>query len=710
MGTAPAAGGTTSVLSASSVATRNASGAAAPTVNCKPETVNSGGGSAAASLLETIRLPVDLKKLPAAELPRLAQEIRDEIIAVTSCNGGHVGPNLGVVELTIALHRVFDTPADQIVFDVSHQAYIHKLLTGRGGDFFKKLRHSGGASGFCNRAESPHDSFGAGHAGTALSAALGMATARDLNGTGEHVIAICGDAAFTCGITMEALNNIVSSTKRLIVILNDNEWSIAKNVGAISRYLTRLSTHPTYNKIHADLEKFFLSRKHGPEMHQAWTKWKRETKDFFLGSSLFEQYGLRYIGPIDGHNIDELIRHLEFAKHSDVPILVHIHTQKGRGLPVALNHPEKFHGASPYDPVTGETKVARNDRPQGSTGTPACAENAATERHRQECLCYPVSPPPNWQDVFGRALTHFAKLNPRIVGITAAMPSGTGLNHLAAELPRQFFDVGIAEEHATLFAAGLATKNIRPVVAIYSTFLQRSLDPIIHDVCLQNLPITFCMDRAGLSPNDGPTHHGLFDIAYLRLAPNAVIMQPKNEDELVDMLHTALQTPAPVFIRYPRGPAEGIAIKPAPHALPLGRAEVLREGTHAVIWALGPMVRDALALSARLAAENNLSVGVVNARFAKPLDRELLLAHAAKFPLIVTMEDHVLPGGFGSAVLETLQEAEGRASTHARVERIGWPDVFVGHGSDVATLRAAHGLSPDAIYERVRAAISPNFL
>ncbi|MDF9826186.1 1-deoxy-D-xylulose-5-phosphate synthase [Ereboglobus sp. PH5-10] len=622
-----------------------------------------------ARVLDAINSPADLKKLPPDELPRLAREIRDEIIAVTSRNGGHVGPNLGVVELTIALHRVFDTPKDQIVFDVSHQAYVHKLLTGRRGEFFKKLRHTGGVSGFCNRAESPHDSFGAGHAGTALSAALGMAAARDLNGTGEHVVAVCGDGAFTCGVTMEALNNIITSTKRLIVILNDNEWSIARNVGAISRYLTRLSTSPTYNKIHNDLEKFFTSLPRGQEMHRTWMKWKRETKDFFVESSLFEKYGLRYIGPVNGHDIDELAARLEFAKQSDSPILVHVLTKKGLGLPAAINSPEKFHGASPYDPATGET--VKTDAP------------------------------PAWQEVFGRTLTKFAKADPRIVGITAAMPSGTGLNHLAAELPRQFFDVGIAEEHAVVFAAGLATKNIRPVVAIYSTFLQRSLDPILHDVCLQNLPVTFCMDRAGLSPNDGATHHGLFDIAYLRLVPNAVIMQPKDEDELVDMMHTALTANAPMFIRYPRGAAQGVPVKAEPSALPVGKAEVLREGAHAMIWALGTMVGDALALSDRLALENNLSVGVVNARFAKPLDSELLLAHAAKAPLLVTMEDHVITGGFGGAVLETLQQA----GVTTPVECIGWPDAFVEHGTDAATLRAAHGLSPEAMRDRVLRAL-----
>lgn len=622
---------------------------------------------APARLLDSIRGPADVKGLSAEQLPRLAEEIRDEIIAVTSKSGGHVGPNLGVVELTIALHRIFTTPDDQFVFDVAHQGYVHKLLTGRTGEFFKKLRQTGGASGFLYRAESPHDSYGAGHAGTALSAALGMATARDLRGSNEHVVAVCGDAAFTCGITLEALNNVVSSTKRLIVILNDNEWSIAKNVGAIAKYLNRLSTNPTYNKIHHDLEKFFTGLPHGQDMHRFYMKWKRETKDFFVESSLFEKFGLRYIGPIDGHNLDELIKNLEFAKHCDVPVILHVLTKKGKGLDAAINSPEKFHGASPYDPVTGESK-------KPALGTA-----------------------PNYQDVFGHALVRFAKADPRVIGITGAMPAGTSLNYLAQECPKQFFDVGIAEEHAVLFAAGLATKAFHPVVAIYSTFLQRGYDQIVHDVCLQNLPVTFCMDRAGLSANDGPTHHGLFDISYLRCVPNAVVMQPRNEDELVDMLHTSLLHPAPSFIRYPRGPGQGVKIKEQPALLQIGQAEVLRQGSNIIIWALGPMVQEALALATRISAEHQLSVGVVNARFAKPLDRELLLSQAAVVPLIVTMEDHVLAGGFGSAVLEALQEGECTTA----VERIGWPDKFVEHGSNVETLRAAYGLSPDDMYRRV---------
>ncbi len=619
-------------------------------------------------ILDRISGPADVKSLPPAELPQLAQEIRDEIIAVTARNGGHVGPNLGVVELTLALHRVFTTPDDQFVFDVAHQGYVHKLLTGRGGDFFRKLRKSEGASGFLYRRESAHDAFGAGHAGTALSAALGMATARDLRGSHEHVVAICGDAAFTCGVTMEALNNVVSSTKRLIVILNDNEWSIAKNVGAIAKYLNKLTTSPTYNKLHADVEKFFLGLPHGHEMNQVYVKWKRETKDFFVNSSLFEKFGLRYVGPVDGHNLDELVKNLEFAKGCDSPVLLHVLTKKGKGLEAAIAHPEKFHGASPFDPATGESA-------KSAPGTP-----------------------PNYQDVFGAALTRFAKQDPRVLGITGAMPSGTGLTQLSREVPGQFFDVGIAEEHAVLFAAGLATKGFRPVCAIYSTFLQRAYDMVIHDVCLQNLPVTFCMDRAGLSPNDGPTHHGLFDISYLRCVPNATVMQPKDEDELVDMMHTALQLGSPAFIRYPRGAGTGAPIKAQPAALPIGHAELVREGSNIMIWALGPMVQEAQKVAARLEAEEGLSVGVVNARFIKPLDRTLLLSQAACLPLIVTLEDNVVAGGFGSAVLEALQEGD----CQTPVERLGWPDKFVEHGSSVEILRAAYGLSTDDLVRRIK--------
>lgn len=619
-------------------------------------------------LLDLIRSPDDVKGLSATQLPRLAAEIREELIRVTARNGGHVGPNLGVVELTIALHRVFSTPRDKFVFDVAHQGYVHKLLTGRLGSL-QKVRQTGGASGFLNRAESPHDAFGAGHAGTALSAALGMATARDLNGTDEHVVALCGDAAFTCGITLEALNNVVTSTKRLVVVLNDNEWSIARNVGAIAKYLNKLSTNRTYNRVHHDIEKFFLGQPGGPAMNRLWLKWKRETKDFFVESSLFEKFGLRYIGPIDGHNLDELIKNLEFARDTDTPIILHVITEKGRGLDAARAHPEKFHGLGAFDPTTGDAK-------SGPPGTP-----------------------PTYQDIFGRELVRLATANPKIVGITGAMPSGTGLNLLAAAVPRQFFDVGIAEEHAVIFAAGLATQGLRPVCAIYSTFLQRAFDNVIHDVALQNLPVTFCMDRAGLSPNDGATHHGLFDIAYLRLVPRVVLMAPRDEHLLAAMLRTALAHDGPAFIRYPRGASTGtLAPSSAVLTLPIGRAEIIREGGEVVIWALGTMCADALALAGTLAAEDQLEVGVVDARFAKPIDAELLLDQAAKARLIVTLEDGVVTGGFGSGVLEIISAA----GLGVPVERLGWPDVFVDHGSSVAELRALHGLAPADLLARIR--------
>ncbi|MFT3829016.1 MAG: 1-deoxy-D-xylulose-5-phosphate synthase [Opitutaceae bacterium] len=620
------------------------------------------------SLLPTLRGPADLKVMPAEWLPVLAQEIRDELIQVTARNGGHLGPNLGVVELTIALHRVFDTPRDRFVFDVSHQGYVHKLLTGRAGDGFRQIRKTGGVSGFLNRTESPHDAFGAGHAGTALSAALGFATARDLLGTSEHVVALCGDAAFTCGITMEALNNIVHATKRLILVLNDNEWSIARNVGAMAKYLNELSTSPTYNRIYHDIEEFFRSTPRGERLHQIWMKWKRETKDFFVESSLFEKYGLRYLGPIDGHDIPLLVKNLEFAKQADCPVVVHVLTKKGKGYEVAREFPERFHGTSPFDIATGNGHSAPGAKPA-------------------------------YQDVFGQALVREAQLDNRVVGITGAMPSGTGLSALAKALPRQFFDVGIAEEHAVLFAAGLAAQGVKPVVAIYSTFLQRSYDQIVHDVCLQKLPVVFCLDRAGLSPNDGATHHGLFDLSYLRNVPHAAIAQPKDEDELCDLLHTALQGPLPTFIRYPRGSGPGATPKAQPAVLPIGKGEVLREGAEVALWALGPWVPDALALADRLERELGVRATVVNARWVKPLDRELLLAHARTARLLVTLEDNVALGGFGSAVLEALNDA----ALATPVERIAWPDEFIEHGSNVDVLRAAHGLDAESVYRRIAA-------
>lgn len=619
-------------------------------------------------LLDRIEKPSDIRSLSEHQLRDLAAEIRSKLIDVTSLNGGHLGPNLGVVELTMALHLVFDTPKDQFVFDTSHQAYVHKLLTGRNGPDFDKIRKTGGFSGFTSRKESPHDCYGAGHAGTALSAALGMAAARDHLGTDGHVVAFCGDAAFTCGITMEALNNVASATKRLIIILNDNEWSIAKNVGAISKYLNELITNPTYNRLHHDFGTFLQKVPGGQQLLKIGKNAEKGWKSIMVPSSIFETYGVRYFGPIDGHDLPLLTRNLQFAKEADEPVILHIVTKKGKGYKPAIDRPESFHGTSPFEIESGKSK---------SKKAPA---------------------PPNYQDVFGHALVRFAKADKLIVGITGAMPSGTGLIHLSDQVPDQFYDVGIAEEHAVLFAAGLATKGIRPVVAIYSTFLQRAFDQIIHDVCLQNLPVLFCMDRAGLSPNDGATHHGLFDIAYARCVPNAVTMQPKDEDELVDMMHTCLKHNGPAFIRYPRGEGVGVSIKDKPRLLELGKAEILREGDDLVLWALGPMIQDALEISDRLKLEDGLSAGVVNARFIKPLDRALLLSQAAENRLIVTLEDGVLSGGFGSAVLEALSEAELATPVH----RIGWPDQFIEHGSDIPTLRAGAGLTPEDMLAGIR--------
>lgn len=622
-------------------------------------------------MLNHIHSPQDVKKLPIESLAALAKEIRERIINVTSENGGHLGPNLGVVELTLALHYVFNTPQDKFIFDVAHQGYVHKLLTGRNGPEFDNIRQSNGVSGFLTREEGPHDSYGAGHAGTALSAALGIAKARDLKNANNHVVAVLGDAALTCGITMEALNNIATTTKRLVLVLNDNEWSIAKNVGAIAKYLNELITNPIYNRLHRDLESFLEKIPGGESIIRFGSKAKRETKDFFVSnSSLFEKFGIRYIGPIDGHDQKLLIQYLEFCKQSDQPIILHVLTKKGKGYEAATNNPARFHGTGPFEITTGSGKTEDKNSP------------------------------PKYENVFGESLLKFAKKDPKILAITAAMPNGTGLMPFAKELPKQFFDVGIAEEHAVLFAAGLATEGFKPVCAIYSTFLQRGFDQIVHDVCLQNLNVLFCMDRAGLSANDGPTHHGLFDIAYLRPIPRVVLMQAKDEDELVDMMHTALQHKGPAFIRYPRGPGEGVVIKETPQLLALGKAEVLSEGNEIMIWALGPLVKDATIIAGYLKTQCGISVGVVNARFVKPFDKELLLEQAKRVKLFVTMEDHVIRGGFGSALLETLQEGD----TQLPVVRIGWPDQFISHGSSVADLRKIHNLSTQAMITKILSA------
>ncbi len=617
-------------------------------------------------MLENIKSPADVKALPANKLPELAEEIREEIISVTSQKGGHVSPNLGVIELSIALHRVFNTPKDKIIFDVSHQCYTHKLLTGRNNEVFKNLRQTGGISGFCNRGESEHDAFGAGHAGTALSAALGFAAARDKNGSDENIIAVVGDAALTNGVSLEALNNISTTTKKMIVVLNDNKMSIAKNVGAISKHLNNIITNPYYNRLYSNTNEF-LNRILGTGAVEVNEKLHKNIKGLVLPSSVFENVGMIYIGPIDGHDLPTLERYLEYCKSATKPVLLHIVTKKGKGLEAAEKNPEKFHGATPYNIETGESLA------------------------KDKTI-------PNYQDVFGSALLKFAREDKKVVGITAAMASGTGMASLKNELPTQFYDVGIAEEHAAVFAAGLACNGIKPVVAIYSTFMQRAYDCAMHDVCLQNLPVVFCMDRAGLSPNDGATHHGLFDISFLRPLPNAIIMQPSNEDELTDMLWTSLNVKAPTFIRYPRGKAEGVPIKNIPFKLEIGKAKQLKNSDGKVcIWALGNMVKDALIVAEKIKQETGVEVGVVDARFVKPLDEELLLKHADENEVIVTIEDHVKAGGFGSAVAECLIANNKKC----KLEIIGWEDKYIPHGTDVDTIRQQFGLGTEQITNTV---------
>jgi len=613
-----------------------------------------------AKLLDEIESPADIKGFSLVQLEALAAEIRERLIQSLSRTGGHLGPNLGVVELTLAMHYVFDTPTDKFVFDVSHQAYIHKLLTGRAGRF-DTIRQPGGLNGFMLRTESAHDSYGAGHAGTALSAALGMAVARDLRGTSEHVVALAGDAAFTNGISFEALNNISDQTNRLIVVLNDNEWSIDRNVGAIARYLHKIVTNEHVSHLHGSAARV-LERLAGKTAVGLVRKAEEAAKGMLWPSVFFEEFGLTYYGPLDGHNLSELIETFKFLKTQDKPVVLHAITQKGRGFQPALDKQKKFHGLGPYDAETGETKPAGQK---------------------------------TYSEVFAETLVKLADENDKVVGITAAMPNGTALDLFKPHHPKRYFDVGIAEEHAVIFAAGMATQGFKPFCAIYSTFLQRAFDPIVHDVCLQKLPVVFCMDRGGLSGDDGATHHGLFDISYLRGIPNIVHMVPKDEDELADMMYTAMLHEGPAAIRYPRGVGPGTAVKAHPVALELGKAEVIEDGDDVAIFGLGALLPMAEELGAML-DQDGYSAAVINPRFVKPLDRELLEAYARKVSAIVTFEDHVLMGGFGSAVIEALSEMH----SSVPVVRIGWPDKFIEHGK-VEQLRARHGISVEAAMEKL---------
>lgn len=613
------------------------------------------------SILSRIQSPADVKALSAEQLPRLADEIRQTLITTLAETGGHLAPNLGIVELSIALHRVFSTPRDKILFDVSHQCYVHKLLTGR-LERFGTLRQFQGLSGFCKRNESEHDAYGAGHAGTALSAALGMAAARDLAGDDYHVVAVVGDGAFTCGTTLEGLNSISTTTRKFTLILNDNEWSIDKNVGALSNYFAHLQETDTYAWLRSRTKQIIESIA-GQNASKQVAKLVRAAHGLITPLSFFQELGLSYYGPVDGHDTARLEKLLRIAARNTAPSIIHVITEKGRGYEPASCNPTKFHGIGQYNVDDGSTN------PGGVI---------------------------TYSEAFGKALTAMAADDPAITAITAAMPSGTKLDIFRERFPKRFFDVGIAEEHAALFACGLATQGFKPYLAIYSTFMQRCIDMIQHDAALQNLPVRFCMDRAGLSPDDGPTHHGIYDIAMMRSIPNLIMMQPKDEAELADMLFTMNSIDScPSAIRYPRGAAEGVQISEAPRLLPIGKAETLAEGTDIVLLALGNMNGTARKVREELQSRG-ISCGHINARFICPLDKELLLQVARSGSLLVTMEDHTIVGGFGSAVMELLNEH----GLNTPVLRIGWPNKFVEHGKE-AELREKHRLTPSAICQTI---------
>lgn len=622
------------------------------------------------ALLETINSPDDLKKLPLSQLPALAAELRHMIIETCAKNGGHLAPSLGVVELTIALHRVFDAPADKIIWDVGHQAYAHKILTGR-RDRFHTLRTLNGITGFPKRAESPYDAFGVGHSSTSISAATGYAAARDLDGRRNKVVAVIGDGSMTGGMAYEGMNHAGALDKDLIVILNDNEMSIAENVGALSTFLSRTASSEFVHRFKKNTESFLKRIDMGKGVLHVAHKLEESFKGLFTPGMLFEAFGFDYIGPIDGHDLPKLLETLESIKKFDDAVLIHVLTKKGKGYKPAEDNPSLFHGVGPFEIETG--KVLK--------GKGGAASYTA---------------------IFGTTLCKLAAEDERIVAITAAMPDGTGLSGFAKEYPGRFFDMGIAEQHGVTFAAGLAANGLRPVFAVYSTFLQRAYDQVFHDVCLQNLPVTFALDRGGVVGSDGPTHHGAFDLSYLRHLPNMTMMAPKDENELQHMLTTAIALGGPAAVRYPRGNGFGVPLDQTLVSLPVGRGEVLREGGDGVLLALGTMVYPALEAAGQLEKEHGIGLTVVNARFVKPLDEMLVLELARKHGRIVTLEENVLQGGFGTAVLELLEQ---HSLTGIPVLRLGYPDSYIPQGEQ-HELRIMLGLDSPGIAAAVHAFIS----
>jgi len=613
-------------------------------------------------LLSRIDNPAQLKQLKVEQLQQLAEEIRRLIICTVSHNGGHLAPNLGVVELTLALHHVFEAPGDRIIWDVGHQSYTHKLLTGRRSRFHT-IRQYEGISGFPKRSESEYDAFGTGHSGTSISAALGMTVANELKESPHRSIAVIGDGSMTGGMAFEALNHGGDLGKNLIVVLNDNEMSISTNVGALSSFISRKLSNRKILYLKREIENVIKSIPGlGPNLVQVLKRSEDSLVSFFTPGMLFQALDFHYIGPIKGHRLDRLIETFSKAREIEGPVLVHVMTQKGRGYSPAESDPTSFHGIGSFDIDTGKSI---------SSGKKS---------------------PPSYTQVFGNSLSKLAAQDSRVVGITAAMMQGTGLEDFSKQFPERFFDVGIAEQHAVTFAAGLAAEGLKPVVAVYSTFLQRAYDQVVHDVCLQNLPVIFAMDRAGLVGEDGPTHHGVFDLSFLRHIPNLVIMAPKDENEFQHMLKSAVDHSGPIALRYPRGAGAGVPMDENFSTIPLGKGEVLREGSDVTLLAVGHCVHAALE-AARSLEKQGIFATVLNARFIKPLDQSLILHWARKTKRVVTIEENALQGGFGSAVLELFEEASYFPNS---LKRLGIPDKFITHG-DQRTLRKLCGIDPASI-------------
>jgi 1-deoxy-D-xylulose-5-phosphate synthase len=598
-----------------------------------------------ARLLSAINSPQDLRCLPADKLPQLAGELREMIINTLAETGGHLAPSLGVVELTLALHYVFNTPADKIIWDVGHQCYAHKLLTGR-RDQFATLRQYGGISGFPKRSESEYDTFDTGHSSTSISAALGIAAGSELKGENNKTIAVIGDGSMTGGLAFEGLNQAGHLGKNLIVVLNDNEMSISPNVGALSSFLSRKLTGRTMVRIKKDLEHVLKNFQMGENIIHLLKRSEESLKGFFTPGMLFEALKFKYVGPIPGHRLEALLETFRNVRDfNEGPVLIHVITTKGKGYPPAEERPGDYHGVGPFEISSGKIKATAG--------------------------------PPSYTKIFGDTLVELAGRDPRICAITAAMPTGTGLGKFAEQYPDRFFDVGIAEQHAATFAAGLASEGLRPVVAVYSTFLQRAFDQVIHDICLPELPVIFAIDRGGVVGDDGPTHHGVFDLSFLRMIPNLLLMAPKDENELRHMLYTALHSPGPTAIRYPRGAGLGVELEQDLRKIPFGKGELLREGEDMLLLPVGNRVYPALEAAAGL-EKMGISAAVINPRFIKPLDGDLIADWAGRTGKLITVEDNVRAGGFGSAVLEMLQR---RGLTGVRVKSLGLPDRFLEHGS-----------------------------